>query len=94
MAGIGISMESQDSKGSAKSTDLISLPQKVVDEIAAKLGIMTAKTKRALTSGKISLPEGVTVTITRKKNKEKITIKKLPGSAQYRVTYKGKSKKI
>ena len=93
MGGIGISLDSQEAK-SSRSTPLISLPPKVVEDIASKLGIMTAKTKRALLAGKISLPEGVAVTITRKKNKDQLTIKKERGGARYQVTYKGKTTKI
>ena len=47
MGGIGISLDLQETK-SSRSTPLVSLPPKVVEDIASKLGIMTAKTKRAL----------------------------------------------
>jgi hypothetical protein len=93
MGGIGISLHSQE-KGSAVSTPLTSIPRKVANYIASTLGIETAATKQALVSGKISLPEGVSVRITRKKTKERITVKKLPGGSQYEVTYKGKRTKI
>ena len=71
---------------------LVRLPPEVVEHIASKLGIMTAETKRALSE--ISLLEGVAVTITRKKNKDQLTIKKERGGARYQVTYKGKTTKI
>lgn len=96
MGGIGISMHSQE-KNSAQSTPLISLPAKIANHVAKTLGIKTAKTKKALSSGKISLPEGVTVRITRKNTKGpsgRISIKKLPGGSEYQVTYKGKRMKI
>lgn len=70
----------------------LSLPPEVVEHIASKLGIMTAETKQALSE--ISLPEGVAVTITRKKNNDQLTIKKQPGGSPYDVTYKGSTTKI
>ena len=92
MGGIGISLDSQETK-SARSKPLVGLPPEVVEHVASKLGIVTAKTKRALSHGEISLPEGVAVTVTRKKNKDKLTIKKLAGGS-YQVTHKGKTTKI
>ena len=77
-----------------ESTPLISLPQKVVDEIAAKLGIETPQTKQALAGGKIDLPDNVAVTITRKKTNEFLTFKKLRGGAEFEVTYRGTTTRI
>ena len=93
MGGIGISVDSQETE-SSPSTPRVSLPPEVVEHIASKLGIMTAETKQALLAGKISLPEGVAVTITRKKNNDQLTIKKQPGGSPYDVTYKGSTTKI
>ena len=77
---------------SSPSTPQVSLPPEVVEHIASKLGIMTAETKQALSE--ISLPEGVAVTITRKKNNDQLTIKKQPGGSLYDVTYKGSTTNI
>jgi hypothetical protein len=93
MGGIGISMSSQE-KNRAGSTPLISLPTKIANHIAKTLGIKTPKTKKALLSGKFNLPVGVTVRITRKKTKDRISVKKLPSGSEYQVTYKGKRTKI
>ena len=93
MGGIGISMSSKE-KSSTRSTPLTSLPRSVADHIVRTLGIKTAPTKKALVSGKINLPVGVTVRITRKKTKDRISVKKLAGGSHYQVTYKGKRTKI
>lgn len=84
MGGIGISI-----KGSP-STLLTSFPQRVVDEIANKLGISTVA-KGSLAGGKIDLPEDVEVEITRRSNPDpltnSLTITKLSGGAGYRLRY-------
>ena len=91
MGGIGISVDSQETE-SSPSTPRVSLPPEVVEHIASKLGITTAATRQALSE--INLPEGVAVTITRKKNNDQLTIKKQPGGSPYDVTYKGSTTKI
>jgi hypothetical protein len=84
MGGIGITI-----KG-GPSTHLTHLPQRVVDQIASKLGI-SAIGKAALAEGTMDLPEGVEVEITRLSNADpltnSLTIRKLPGGAGYRLRY-------
>jgi hypothetical protein len=87
MGGIGIELHSQEGKGSP-STALTSLPDKVVSEIATKLGIVSAETRQALTAGKMNLPDDVEVKITRLSNSDSCTIKKLAGGSTYRITYR------
>jgi hypothetical protein len=91
MGGIGISSDSPGTE-SPPSTPPVSLPPEVVEDIASKLGIVTAATRQAL--AEISLPEGAAVTITRKINNDHLTIKKQPGGSLYDVTYKGTTTKI
>jgi hypothetical protein len=91
MGGIGISSDSPETEGSP-STPPANLPPEVVEDIASKLGIVTAATRQALSE--ISLPEGAAVTITRKINNDQLTLKKQPGGSLYDVTYKGTTTKI
>jgi hypothetical protein len=86
MGGIGISLHSKKDKDSP-ATPLVSLPAKVVDEIARQLGIYSLETRQALTGGKISLPDDVEITITRASTKGSLTIRKLEGGAKYRLKY-------
>jgi hypothetical protein len=84
MGGIGIKI-----KG-APSTHLTHLPQKVVDQIASRLGI-SAIGQASLVEGTMDLPENVEVEITRLSNADPLTssmtIRKLPGDAGYRIRY-------
>ena len=91
MGGIGISSDSQET-GGAPSTPPVSLPPEVVEDIASKLGIVTAATRQALSE--ISLTEGAAVTITRKMNNDQLTLKRQPGGSLYDVTYKGTTTNI
>lgn len=87
MGGIGISLHSQGGARST-STPLTSLPDKVVNEIARQLGIVSAESMQALTGGKMNLPDDVEVTITRLSNSDSCTIEKLGGGATYRLKYR------
>jgi hypothetical protein len=82
MGGIGISINGEP------TTQLTSLPNNVLDEIANALKISPIG-RNSLASGKIDLPENVDVEITRKTNGDSCTLRKLPGGAGYRLTYKG-----
>jgi hypothetical protein len=84
MGGIGISISG------APTTELTSLPNNVLDEIARALQISQVG-RDSLAKGKIDLPEGVDVEITRKTNGDSCTLRKLPGGAGYRLTYKGRT---
>jgi hypothetical protein len=84
MGGIGISINGEP------TTQLTSLPNNVLDEIAKALDISPIG-RKSLASGKIDLPEDVDVEITRKTTKESCTLRKLPGGAGYRLTYKGRT---
>jgi len=93
MGGIGISLHSQEGKDAPTnpSTPLVSLPEKIINEIASKLGIKSEKSRAALTSGKIALPDNVEVAITRLSTNDSLTIKKLPGGDTYVIKHKDKS---
>jgi hypothetical protein len=86
MGGIGISFQSQE-EGVSPSIPLINLPQKVVDEIANQLGIISARQELAET--KIALPDDTEVAITRLSNKDpltnSLTLTKLGGGTSYRL---------
>jgi hypothetical protein len=95
MGGIGVTISSkEEGQDASQSTPLTNLPQKLVDEIASKLGIETEDTKRSLAAGKIEIPDNVEITITRKKNNDSCTIKKLRGGAEFELKYKGRTFRI
>jgi hypothetical protein len=84
MGGIGVSING------LPDTELTSLPNNVLNEIAAALKISQIG-RDSLAKGKIDLPENVEVEITRKTNGDSCTLTKLPGGAGYRLKYKDKT---
>lgn len=96
MSGVGITFNSTEEGRTSdqQATPLTNLPQKVVDEIAKTLGIETDNTKRALTGGKLAIPDDVEITITRKSSGESLTFKKLQGGAEFELKFKDKTFRI
>jgi hypothetical protein len=94
MGGIGISMGSQESKVSASSS-LAALPDKVIEQIAAQLGIVKpesiSKARESLVAEKLDLPDGAEVTLTRRSTGDSLTLTKLGGGATYRLKLKDKT---
>jgi len=83
MGGIGISISGEP------DTELTSLPSHVLDEVANVLKI-SQKGRDSLAKGKIDLPEGIEVKITRNTNKDSCTLKKLSGGG-YELKYQDRT---
>jgi hypothetical protein len=87
MAGIGVTFSSKEPQDSP-SMPLANLPPKVVDEIVRVLGVTKAdEVRQSLKAERLDTSEGAEIAIERVSTKETLTVKKVPGSSEFAVTF-------